>query len=205
VAEEIGATAVPLPQYLRERHRRATRIIFAPSRKPGTGANASPPSAEILDIPMDQIERDPDQPARFSSRSRSANSAALDPGRTACYAIAVRPSTTGRTPYVVAVGERRWRAHQINKPAPSGHRRRTEKHHDLRVMQIIKIARLQPSRIARGSIRCRWTSDRARARSPGPCGVPPFVVLEGRHVVGVVSIRSTMPCLSYILIDDLPK
>ena len=31
------------------------------------------------------------------------------------------------------------------------------------------------------------------------------VVLEEGHVVGVVSIRSTMPNLSYILIDALPK
>jgi ParB/RepB/Spo0J family partition protein len=31
--------------------------------------------------------------------------------------IVIRPSTTGRTPYMIAVGERRWRAHQINSAA----------------------------------------------------------------------------------------
>jgi ParB/RepB/Spo0J family partition protein len=140
--EEIGADAVPLPanSFRESGTDVATRIIFCPKPEAVPPASdASPPSAEILDIPMDQIEPDPDQPRQVFEPVALRELAASIRADGLLQPIAVRPSTTGRTPYQIAVGERRWRAHQINKArtiraivvAPKSTT-------DLRVMQIIE-------------------------------------------------------------------
>ena len=59
----------------------ATRIIFAPKPDAATpAADASPPSAAILDIPMDQIEPDPDQPRQVLRAGRAPRTRRLHPG-----------------------------------------------------------------------------------------------------------------------------
>ena len=81
--EEIGADAVPLPaKSFRESGTDvATRIIFAPKPDAATpAADASPPSAAILDIPMDQIEPDPYQPRQVLRAGRAPRTRRLHPG-----------------------------------------------------------------------------------------------------------------------------
>ena len=115
----------------RERDRRRHQDHLRPKPEAAApAADASPPSAEILDIPMDQIEPDPDQPRQVFEPVALRELAASIRADGLLQPIAVRPSTTGRTPYVIAVGERRWRAHQINEARHHpGNRGRTEKHH----------------------------------------------------------------------------
>ncbi len=140
--EEIGADAVPLPanSFRESGTDVAARIIFCPKPEAAApAADASSASGEILEIPMDQIEPDPDQPRQIFEPVALRELAASIRADGLLQPIAVRPSTTGRTPYVIAVGERRWRAHQINKArtiraivvAPKSTT-------DLRVMQIIE-------------------------------------------------------------------
>jgi len=97
--------------------------------------------------------------ARFSSRSRSANSPPRS-GRTACYSHRRPALDHGRTPYVVAVASGAGALTQINKgPHHPGNRGRTEKHHDLRVMQIIEdSAGCSPAESRADRSGCRWTS-----------------------------------------------
>ncbi len=66
---------------------------------------------------MDQIERDPDQPRKVFEPTALRELAASIRADGLLQPIVLRPSTTGRTPYMIAVGERRWRAHQINGAA----------------------------------------------------------------------------------------
>ena len=115
--EEIGADAVPLPanSFRESGTDVATRIIFCPKPEVvAPAANASPPSAEILDIPMDQIEPDPDQPRQVFEPVALRELAASIRADGLLQPIVVRPSTTR---YMISVGERRWRAHQINGAA----------------------------------------------------------------------------------------
>ncbi len=125
----------------RENHRRCHQDHLLPQAGGCcTGRRRHPAiGGDFSYIPMDQIEPDPDQPRQVFEPVALRELAASIRADGLLQPIAIRPSTTGRTPYMIAVGERRWRAHQINGArtiraivvAPKSTT-------DLRVMQIIE-------------------------------------------------------------------
>ncbi len=117
----------------------AYALIFAPKPASPALAVTGEPEATASDIPMDQIEPDPDQPRKVFEPTALRELAAFIRADGLLQPIVVRPPTTGRTPYMIAVGERRWRAHQINGAATI--RAFVTKPKDtttIRVMQIIE-------------------------------------------------------------------
>ena len=112
---------------------------FAPKPASPALAVTGEPRPLPTDIPMDQIEPDPDQPRKVFEPTALRELAAFIRADGLLQPIVVRPPTTGRTPYMIAVGERRWRAHQINGAATI--RAFVTKPKDtttIRVMQIIE-------------------------------------------------------------------
>ena len=114
--DEIGADTEKLPpDTFRESGTGvATRLIFAAKQPAPPAGKVDEPDALIHDIPMDQIEPDPDQPRKTFEPNALRELAASITADGLLQPIVIRPSTTGSTPYMIAVGERRWRAHQIN-------------------------------------------------------------------------------------------
>jgi ParB/RepB/Spo0J family partition protein len=114
--EEIGADAVKLPDntFRESGTGVAARIIFAAKPEALKPARTDETEAVARDIPMDQIEPDPDQPRKVFEPTALRELAASIAADGLLQPIVVRASTTGKTPYVITVGERRWRAHQIN-------------------------------------------------------------------------------------------
>ena len=117
--EEIGADAVKLPDdtFRESGTGVATRIIFATKPVGPAPMGTEENEATALDIPMNEIERDPDQPRKVFEPTALRELAASIRADGLLQPIVVRPSTTGRTRYMISVGERRWRAHQINGAA----------------------------------------------------------------------------------------
>ena len=139
--EEIGADAVKLPDdtFRESGTGVATRIIFATKAAAPTPAVAEEPEATAFDIPMNQIERDPDQPREVFEPTALRELAASIRADGLLQPIVVRPSITGGTRYMISVGERRWRAHQINGAATIRAFVTTPKDTTtVRVMQIIE-------------------------------------------------------------------
>ena len=66
---------------------------------------------------MDQIDPDPDQPRKVFELTALRELAASIRADGLLQPIVLRPPTMGRTHYTIAVGERHWRAHQINRAA----------------------------------------------------------------------------------------
>jgi ParB/RepB/Spo0J family partition protein len=139
--EEIGADAVKLPDdtFRESGTGVATRIIFATKAAGPAPAVTNESEAVAFDIPMNQIERDPDQPRKVFEPTALRELAASIRADGLLQPIVVRPSTTGRTRYMISVGERRWRAHQINGAATIRAFVTTPKDTTtVRVMQIIE-------------------------------------------------------------------
>jgi len=114
--DEIGADAVKLPDntFRESGTGVAARIIFAAKPEAPKLAATQATEAVAHDIPMDQIEPDPDQPRKVFEPTALRELAASIRADGLLQPIVVRASTTAKTPYVITVGERRWRAHQIN-------------------------------------------------------------------------------------------
>ena len=139
--EEIGADAVKLPDdtFRESGTGVATRIIFATKAAGPAPRGTEENEATAFDIPMNQIERDPDQPRKVFEPTALRELAASIRADGLLQPIVVRPSTTGRTRYMISVGERRWRAHQINGAATIRAFVTTPKDTTtIRVMQIIE-------------------------------------------------------------------
>jgi len=139
--EEIGADAVKLPDdtFRESGTGVATRIIFATKAAGPAPRGTEENEAVAFDIPMNQIERDPDQPRKVFEPTALRELAASIRADGLLQPIVVRPSTTGGTRYMISVGERRWRAHQINGAATIRAFVTTPKDTTtVRVMQIIE-------------------------------------------------------------------
>jgi ParB/RepB/Spo0J family partition protein len=92
----------------------AARIIFA--TKAGTAEPLPPaPERDIRDIPMDQVEPDPEQPRKVFEPIALRELARTIRHDGLLQPIEVRP--VGPDRYRITFGERRWRAHQINRAA----------------------------------------------------------------------------------------